>query len=62
MAQASRQGNLLRFSESFPDADLLLSECARLGLEGIVCKRKDSVYRSGPRAGWIKVKTERWKL
>jgi bifunctional non-homologous end joining protein LigD len=59
---ASIQGDLLRFSESFPDSALLLSECARLGLEGIVCKRKDSVYRSGPRSGWIRVKTDRWKV
>jgi ATP-dependent DNA ligase len=40
----------------------LLAECARLGLKGIVCKRKDTAYRSGSRSGWIKVKTEQWKL
>jgi bifunctional non-homologous end joining protein LigD len=34
------KGNQLRLSESFPDAGVLLAECARLGLEGIVCKRK----------------------
>jgi hypothetical protein len=33
------QGDLLRFSESFPDGNILLAECARLALEGIVCKR-----------------------
>jgi bifunctional non-homologous end joining protein LigD len=59
---ARSKGDLIRFSESFPDAGVLLAECARLGLEGIVAKRKDSPYRSGPRAGWIKVKTGRWKL
>jgi bifunctional non-homologous end joining protein LigD len=52
---------LIRFSDSFPDADVLLAECARCGLEGIVCKRKDSVYRSGPRSGWVKVNTDVWK-
>jgi ATP-dependent DNA ligase len=31
------------------------------GLAGIVEKRKDSVYRSGTRGGWLKVKTDRWK-
>lgn len=36
-----------------------LAECARRGLEGIVAKRKDSAYRSGPRPGWIKVKGRR---
>jgi bifunctional non-homologous end joining protein LigD len=53
--------NVIRFSEAFPDAGLLLSECARLGLEGIVAKRKDAPYRSGTRSGWIKVKTPEWK-
>jgi bifunctional non-homologous end joining protein LigD len=46
----------LRFSESFPDANALLAECARRGFEGIVCKQKDAPYRSGPLSGWIKVK------
>ena len=53
--------NVIRFSEAFPDADGLLAECARLGLEGIVAKRRDSPYRSGTRSGWIKVKTPEWK-
>jgi bifunctional non-homologous end joining protein LigD len=57
----SNKGDAIRFSEAFPDADVLLAECARLGLEGIVCKRKDAPYRSGSRSGWIKVKTEQWK-
>jgi bifunctional non-homologous end joining protein LigD len=55
------KGNLIRFSDSFPDPIVLLAECIRLGLEGIVCKRKDAPYRSGGRSGWIKVKTEQWK-
>ena len=38
------------------------SPSARLGLEGIVCKRKDSPYRSGRRSGGIKVKTREWKV
>jgi hypothetical protein len=29
----------MRISESSPDAGALLAECARLGLEGIVCSR-----------------------
>jgi bifunctional non-homologous end joining protein LigD len=41
--------NVIRFSEAFPNANDLLAECARLGLEGIVAKRKDSPYRSGTR-------------
>ena len=58
---ARNKGDLIRFSEAFPDADVLLAECARRGLEGIVCKRKDAPYRSGARSGWVKVKTEEWK-
>jgi bifunctional non-homologous end joining protein LigD len=53
--------DLLRFSESFPDANALLAECSRRGLEGIVAKRKDAPYRPGTRSGWIKVKTSEWK-
>jgi bifunctional non-homologous end joining protein LigD len=53
--------NVIRFSEALPNANDLLAECARLGLEGIVAKRKDSPYRSGTRSGWIKVKTPEWK-
>jgi ATP-dependent DNA ligase len=51
------KSDLLRFSESFPDANALLAECSRRGLEGIVANRKDAAYRSGTRSGWIKVKT-----
>jgi bifunctional non-homologous end joining protein LigD len=58
---ARSNGKLLRFSDSFPDATVLLAECIRLGLEGIVCKRKDAPYRSGPRSGWVKIKTAEWK-
>ena len=59
LARAKR--NVIRFSEAFPDAGLLLAECARLGLEGIVARRRDASYRSGPRCGWVKVKTSEWK-
>ena len=52
---------MIRFSEAFPDPNALLAECVRLGLEGIVAKRKDSPYRSGLRLGWVKVKIESWK-
>jgi bifunctional non-homologous end joining protein LigD len=54
-------GRLIRFSESFDDANALLAECARRGLEGIVSKRWDAPYRSGLRSGWIKVKTATWR-
>jgi bifunctional non-homologous end joining protein LigD len=56
------KSDLIRFSEAFPDANVLLAECARRGLEGIVAKRRDAPYRSGERSGWVKVKTEGWKV
>jgi bifunctional non-homologous end joining protein LigD len=47
----------LRFSAAFdvPAADLLLSAC-KLGLEGLIGKRKDSRYVSGRSPSWIKLK------
>ena len=52
--------SFLRFSEGFTDADKLLAECERLGLEGIVSKRQDQPYRS-IRSDWTKVKTKAWR-
>jgi len=34
----------------------------RLGLEGIVSKRKASPYRSGPSPDWVKTKATAWRL
>jgi bifunctional non-homologous end joining protein LigD len=58
---AHSKGDLIRFSEAFSDANVLLAECARRGLEGIVAKRRDAPYRSGTRSGWVKVKTSEWR-
>ena len=51
----------LQFSGDFPDPLALLRTCQRMGLEGIVLKRKDSAYRSGPTRDWLKVKTAAWR-
>jgi hypothetical protein len=50
-------GDLLRFSDRFPDANVLLAECSRRHLEGIAGQRKQPAYRSGTRGGWVNVKT-----
>jgi bifunctional non-homologous end joining protein LigD len=50
----------LLYSESFSDPDLLLLECRKRGLEGIVSKKKDAPYRSG-KCDWIKVKCAEWR-
>ncbi len=39
--------DLLRFSEGFDDADKLLAATARMGLEGIVSKKRSSTLRRG---------------
>ena len=51
----------LQFSGDFPDPLALLRTCQRMGLEGIVSKRKDSAYRSGPTRDWLKIKTTAWR-
>jgi ATP-dependent DNA ligase len=42
---------------AFAVANALPVECAHLGSEGIVAKRMDPQYRSGPRRRWIKIRT-----
>ena len=52
---------LLRFSDDFTDPQKLLAAADRMGLEGIVSKRRDQFYRSGNNASWVKVKTAAWR-
>ena len=54
------QDHTLRLSETFDDGVKLLASCERMGLEGIVSKRRDFPYRSGA-ADWIKVKCLTWR-
>jgi ATP-dependent DNA ligase len=51
----------LQFSAAFDDPAKLLAAAERMGLEGIVSKRRESLYRSGPTRDWIKVKTTAWR-
>jgi bifunctional non-homologous end joining protein LigD len=47
------------YSESFDDGDALFQVARERGLEGVVAKRVDSVYREGRRTrDWLKIKTE----
>ncbi len=49
----------IRFSEAFEQAPQdLLESAQRLGLEGVIGKRSESVYRSHRSADWIKLKTQ----
>jgi bifunctional non-homologous end joining protein LigD len=50
-----------QFSGDFDDPIKLLETCERLGLEGIVSKRRESPYQPGPTRDWLKVKTAIWR-
>ena len=38
------------------DGEIVFRHACKLGLEGIVSKRKDSAYRSGRSSDWLKMK------
>ena len=47
----------LRLNEHIEfDGPTVFAHACKMGLEGIVSKRKDSRYRSGPSPDWIKSK------
>ena len=52
----------IQFSGAFTDPLKLLATAERLGLEGIVSKRRDSAYRPGPTRDWVKTKTVSWRV
>jgi bifunctional non-homologous end joining protein LigD len=58
---ASADDEHLQFSGDFDDPVKLLDTCQRMNLEGIVSKRRDSAYRSGPTRDWLKIKTATWR-
>ena len=54
-------GPAIQFSDGFDDGQALMAECDRLGLEGIISKKRESAYRSGPSGSWITVKCAAWR-
>jgi ATP-dependent DNA ligase len=53
----SAKGDGLQFVEHVEgDASKIFEQVCRLGLEGIVCKRADSIYRAGRSRAWLKIK------
>src|SRR5439155_8627815 len=47
----------IRFNEHIEgDGSTVFAHACKLGLEGIVSKRKDSTYRSGRSPDWLKMK------
>jgi bifunctional non-homologous end joining protein LigD len=51
----------LRFSDDFSDPGKLLAAASDMKLEGVVSKRREQPYRSGPNSGWVKVRTAAWR-
>ena len=51
----------IRFNEhlEFDEGKAVFHHACRMGLEGIVSKRKDSAYRSGRSSDWLKTKNPR---
>ncbi|HSI51848.1 MAG TPA: DNA ligase D [Ideonella sp.] len=56
-ALATRPSEHVKFSEAFdaPPGSVVASAC-RLGLEGVIAKRRDAAYRSTRSSDWIKLK------
>ena len=52
---------LLNYSESFEDGQALLKAATRLGLEGVVSKKRGSAYHSGLCHKWAKIKSTAWR-
>jgi bifunctional non-homologous end joining protein LigD len=51
----------LHHSETFEDGERLLAACDARGLEGVVAKHRQGVYRSGRSTSWVKVKCPTWR-
>ena len=60
LSEKSKVPNVF-FVEHFADAAGLFQWCERLGLEGIVSKRANSLYHSGKQRDWRKVKCATWR-
>jgi len=53
----AKAGLGLRFNEHMEgDGPTVFAHACKMGLEGIVSKRKDSAYRSGRSPDWLKMK------
>jgi len=57
MTGESPRGSLFQLTEHLDDnGELVLAHACGMGLEGIVSKRIDAPYRSGPCKTWLKSK------
>jgi bifunctional non-homologous end joining protein LigD len=53
-AKTAEGGQLCQ--DALPDGPTVFAHACKLGVEGIVSKRIDAPYRSGPHSAWIKVR------
>ena len=57
LAEALKKSSLVRFSEHLEgEAHEVLEKACKLGLEGLIGKRTDSLYEAGRSKSWIKLK------
>ena len=57
LLHAITKENVLTYSDHFDDGIRLFEEIQKLVMEGIVAKRKESVYQPGKRSNdWLKIK------
>ncbi len=56
LARAGAQDRIRYADHVLDDGEAVLREACRLGLEGIVSKRRDEPYRPGRNDGWLKAK------
>ncbi len=60
LAKLLPRAGALRFSDHFEtQGEALYEHVVRLGLEGIMAKKADSVYRGGRSANWLKIRADR---
>ena len=54
----AKAGAGIRFNEHLEcdDGEIVFRHACKIGLEGIVSKRKDPLYRSGRSSDWLKMK------
>jgi ATP-dependent DNA ligase len=52
----AKAGPGMRFNEHIEGDPTVFAHACKMGLEGIVSKRKDSMYRSGRSPDWLKMK------
>lgn len=50
----------VQLSDTFLNSDRLLEGCRTMCFKGIISKRKESLYVSGPSGDWLKVTTAEW--